>query len=408
MLVEHVNIIGLLTNNNGVLSGFSSGNYAITAPSVFTPSTSTWEIVIGFTYVTSSSNQIILDMNDGTMSIRPITMYIDTTGKIAYGLTSSTSSYTILGESRGSHTLTNGTSYLVKLVYTGSAYTASLSSDDGITWAQDKTVSSSTPILGDYPLVLGVYQGTRAAMAGSIDLNKSYINIEGATWWSGMIDPTISKSKLVKSGSKCNVIKEVKRKYYNYVYSGWTQPTLTSNGTFWGEEFSVKPNRENDYWMPAGFGGEAYQAFDGNATTGWGTYLEHDTTHYLDMCSKTPLNITKMVLTFAGSNADSGWYHTDTRVYVSQNGDTYTQIYSKGLTTESTVELDLSSNSQYYNYYRLEIITPGGDDHDAIGLYNCAITATCRKNVEVSPVAFSESDGFYEDTLHYYVVNNNN
>ena len=190
----------------------------------------------------------------------------------------------------------------------------------------------------------------------------------------------------------------VERRYYKYEISTWTRPNIAENGTFYESEFAVKGNRENNSYMPSGFGGNAWQAFDGNASTGWGTYSQSASQHYVTMYSKVPLNITQMYLTFATSSADSGG-HSNTYVLVSEDGINYTQIHEQGKTTSRNVTLDIV-NTGYYNFYRLDIRTPGGDDRDAIGLYECAITATGKQLVEGTEQDYD----LYKDTYQYKII----
>lgn len=52
-------------------------------------------------------------------------------------------------------------------------------------------------------------------------------------------------------------------KYYKYVYTGWTQPTLSSNGTVGGSSYAVRANSEYSSSYAA------YRAFDKNNGTIW-------------------------------------------------------------------------------------------------------------------------------------------
>ena len=167
------------------------------------------------------------------------------------------------------------------------------------------------------------------------------------------------------------------RKYYKQIVKNWTRPNITSNGELGGSRFAVSPNRENASYMPANFGGKAWQAFDGNSTTGWGTWSQSASVHYIIIYIPIPICITRMQLSFASSTADTGG-HSHNYVSASNDGDNWTQIYSH----DGTISDLVISNSKYYQYYKLDIRTPGGDDHDAIGIYECKITATYKEIVE--------------------------
>lgn len=184
----NVRLNGASVSDDFLLSGFSNV-VCPTIPQPFMPNTNTWEMIFKFHYVTSTSNQIIFDVNNGFAGGRPVSIFTRATNnKVAYCLSSTLTEAgggDILWDTDGSNTLVTDTDYYVKLEFTGSAYNGYISTD-GETWTQDITVASTTAVASGYIGYLGYWQGDNAHMQGTIDLKESYININGERWWNGV------------------------------------------------------------------------------------------------------------------------------------------------------------------------------------------------------------------------------
>lgn len=183
---SNINIVGSLIDNDGVLSGFSSTSWAV-LPESFTPSTNNWAITVKFKTGTIGTAQNIV--NSSSIAYQPFDIHIDSNGNISSGgFVSNTS--TMLYLITGTTVLIANTDYYVQLEYNSSAgYTLKLSTD-GVTFTTEGTSAVTTPINGGNNIALGadfaaggVYYGE--AFTGSIDLNESYINIDGTRWWTG-------------------------------------------------------------------------------------------------------------------------------------------------------------------------------------------------------------------------------
>jgi hypothetical protein len=182
----NVTIIGNLTNSNNVLSGFSTSGYAqIPLPNFTTADT--WEMVFKFRINNIPSgdnyNLVAASANNSCFAITISSNIGMTIGDGDTGWTAYT----------GSTTLVANTDYWVKAKFTGSAYILSLSTD-GTTYTTEATYTSSTklPYSSSYNFNLGINRsGVLYAFDGSADLNESYINVNGARWWTGII-PTAS------------------------------------------------------------------------------------------------------------------------------------------------------------------------------------------------------------------------
>lgn len=190
---SNVTKIGSLTDNSGVLSGFSTSNYT-KFPANFQPSTSPWEMVFkvrtGSDFTTQ--NTLASFQKGSTNETRYATRILITPDSkfgisvtyngTAWDITSGTSGGT------GSYTILPNTTYYLKFEFTGTAYKLSYSFD-GETYTQDCYVASTTPMYNSCTYcVLGLWNNgsTLAPWTGSVDLNESYININGSRWWSGV------------------------------------------------------------------------------------------------------------------------------------------------------------------------------------------------------------------------------
>lgn len=180
--IPNVTVVGSPTIADNVVSGFSSSNY-LTAPEVFNPGTSPWEMVWSITTSNDFSTtyqEIFAQANVGTAAVDGYDLRTDL-GRI--GLYVDEEYYL------SATTLQNNTKYLIKMEYTGSFYKLSYSTDNGTNWTEDFNIASTgigTPNLST-PQYIGKWGYNRSPdpFKGSIDLSQSYIKINGKYWWKG-------------------------------------------------------------------------------------------------------------------------------------------------------------------------------------------------------------------------------
>lgn len=126
----------------------------------------------------------------------------------------------------------------------------------------------------------------------------------------------------------------------------WTQPILTENGVLGGESFAVAAS---DVYSADGDNYQPYRMFDGDVSTSWQSNGTTASSTYFTFYNPTPLKVTK--ITWSGTPK----YGTITagRVFGSNNNTDWTELatFSGGTTTGGT--MDLSSNTNYYKYYRI-------------------------------------------------------
>ena len=148
----------------------------------------------------------------------------------------------------------------------------------------------------------------------------------------------------------------------------WTQPVLNSNGIMGGDSFAVSASSEYDSNFVA------YHAFDGNTSTEWAT-LGNSTPCYISFYSPTPIKVSQLTMT----NRNTAETFTGGTVYGSNDGVNWTSLttYSNSVTTGGAVwTISLSSNTNFYNYYKIEAASLYGTN---CGFANIGITATQMK-----------------------------
>lgn len=176
--VSNVTKVGSLTDNNGVLSGFSTSNYA-QIPITFSPNAKNWDIVFkGKFTTTSTANNIVSGYNN-----QYIAFYINTSGNLKCSIGNGSS--WVINDLTGTTTLLANTDYWYKLTFNGTNYIM-YTSTDGETWTQEASSTNSVNINGA-TLNIGVPRLLENNYwSGTIDLNESYININGQRWWTGV------------------------------------------------------------------------------------------------------------------------------------------------------------------------------------------------------------------------------
>lgn len=180
----NVNIVGNLTNNNGILSDFSTGNYA-KLPTNFNPSNNSWEIVFKFTTGNNFSSEVCIVSQTDT-SWNGLKLDIDS-GHLwfAVNFTDNTS-----GSITSNTILNTNTTYYVKIIYNTTNYRMFISTD-GINFTLDETLASSKVISIPDDFTIGWMKCAPSRyFNGTIDLNECYIKLNRAIWWRGVSNIT--------------------------------------------------------------------------------------------------------------------------------------------------------------------------------------------------------------------------
>ena len=179
----NVVIIGTPHIEGGQVSNFSNTDY-LQFPFVDISRGLPFDIYFSFTTGSDvTTQQNILDSYFG------IALAIQNS-KGVMALSSNGTSWDI-GNVTGTNTILPNTTYYVKCSWTGTQYNASLSTND-TTYTPDMVLSSTlttnktTIFIGGSPDLFGA--GTAHPFKGTINFNKSRVDVQGVTVWEGMAD----------------------------------------------------------------------------------------------------------------------------------------------------------------------------------------------------------------------------
>lgn len=182
-MTYNVNITGTLTNNNGVLSEFSSSNYA-TVNTPFNPSSNDWVIQLGLTTSNSlSGDQFFLgQLGSSTasviMGIQNAEFFIALRDEIGDNIVEF-DKISYIG-------VDANTKYYIRISYSGSAGYEIKTSPDETSWTTIWSSGYTTTVGMPSNLMLGVNGDASSPFQGSIDLNDCYIEVDNTIVWRGV------------------------------------------------------------------------------------------------------------------------------------------------------------------------------------------------------------------------------
>lgn len=168
-----VSIIGSLTNNNNVLSGFSTSNYARINTN-FAPESNTWEM------------NFLVTTGDNVTSNQ--TVCASSNGSIETGVANNKFNLRINSGNtyNGTYTVLANTTYYIKIQYTGTQYILSYSLN-GSSYIQDITISLASVINSDATIYIGKdYNNNSQPWLGSINLTGCNILVNNSQIWQGI------------------------------------------------------------------------------------------------------------------------------------------------------------------------------------------------------------------------------
>ena len=165
--------------------GFSSSEY-LQLNNNFPANFTTWEAVIKVNFFSES----IADEYQTLFSIynKKVILGTDEYGRIKLWLKNTGESYT---EDNGNTILSTQTDYWVKLAWNGSFYTVYLSTTGAFAGEEttELTLNPSVQLENYTNVLFGSDGDSWGAYSSIIDLNGSYIKIDGNIWWQGVIAP---------------------------------------------------------------------------------------------------------------------------------------------------------------------------------------------------------------------------
>lgn len=201
--IKILNVVqtGNLTQDGSIFSDFNSGNNYIqpiarvdkgilnldnstnTKNFGFAASlANNWEVVVQFVYKRETSRKQGLFCNNVDYSTH---LSIRNDEKVEFQVSNSTNSADI-GLIISPTVLTDGQEYYAKGEFTGSTYNLYLSTD-GTNWNLEGTsITSQTKITNRGNGWMFGWESTARYQAGSMDMAKCYIKINGEYWWKGV------------------------------------------------------------------------------------------------------------------------------------------------------------------------------------------------------------------------------
>ena len=186
------------------------------------------------------------------------------------------------------------------------------------------------------------------------------------------------------------------RQYFKYALQNWSQPVMSSNGTYGGANFAVAVSSAQQYESNPYM---AWHAYDNNTSTYWRCATQNG--GWIGFYNPLPLRVTRI---------NWGYYYTyptSGNVQGSNDNSNWTTITNFTCNSRSDFNIDMSSNTGYYRYYRINVTgvseSEVGADRDAERRIHCRdikITANTR-NAYISNV--NDYD-FYIDHLSFKAI----
>ena len=178
----NITTTGTLTKNDGVVNGFSASNY-MTLPNIM-PSVENWEYSLKIKFSDVSATQYAINVGkSGAYNF----LFGLNGGKFTVWISSNNTSWDIASNTQGSFVTTANTYYYIKYGFNGNEYYLEYSTTgEENSYIRDITITSTTKIYqpsGSPNIGYGWTSSPSTNMY--IDLNESYINIDGERWWTG-------------------------------------------------------------------------------------------------------------------------------------------------------------------------------------------------------------------------------
>ena len=178
-------INGSPTITDGVVSNFSTSNY-LTFDGVGMGLANTWKIHLKVvTPSNTSSSYWLIDGNSNNVMAFGLS-----SGTWKIYLSSSGSSWNIASGAGNNVSVSTSTEYLIEFIFTGTKYIMNVSTDNGATWVEAASMSSSTKIYNASVMRIGLQHDSSWPWSTSIDLKDTYIEIDGEVAWKAYDGPT--------------------------------------------------------------------------------------------------------------------------------------------------------------------------------------------------------------------------
>ena len=197
-----------------------------------------------------------------------------------------------------------------------------------------------------------------------------------------------------------------KYKYWKYVYSAWTQPILTSDGTIGVGSFAVSASSVLNSWEGATNNSRiAFNAFDGVITNNDESGCWHSAAgfpQWIQFWCPNPLKVSQ--ITIYNRSAD-GAHIKEYGIAYSDDGINFTEFHravSPNQNDGGSFSINISQSG--YPFWRINIYSSAGENSNYCAIGEIKITAVQRINtIESTKDDYDRvtEDG-YETKLIYY------
>lgn len=166
-------------------------------------------------------------------------------------------------------------------------------------------------------------------------------------------------------------LSKIVRKYYKFAYSTFEQPALTSDGKMGGSSFAV--SAQTNGGVPNHGRGTAYGACYPQ-TGSYKTYSKGGAPYAaIILYTPKPTLITSVTYSAVWNRAGN----VNVTFYAANNTSNWVTLYPTTSLAEGARTLTLQ-NSTLYQYYKLNIQTTGGGNHDGINISGVRLIGTER------------------------------
>ena len=396
-------IVGTLTNNNAVISGFSDSNYLLV--NSYPTNITSFEVCMK---VKPTSIATACFFGQKSNNYKTPQFYTSSSGShpFEFAISQNGSSWTTI---TSSFVPTINTDYWVKGAWDGS-YMELLYSTDGKNFTSLGT-KSCTKCTWTEGVRIGDDASSGDYWRGYIDLKESYINVNGSRWWDGLsvvgrTPGTVDDYDYTIIENIYKAVKQVERTYWKReeTEQPWTQPVLSANGTIGGDSFACAANTEYT-------DNPAWKAFDNDANTDWQGLQSHGLPNILEWYNPSGLKITQITFTSGRRVSDGGFppkysirfCAKNYTIQASEDGNTWVDIYTGTNTSYSekkSITVNISNNN-FYKYWRIYVNSVNTGTY--VDIWSVSVTAT--QLAETITPGTAEDYDFYTDETIYKGVN---
>lgn len=198
----------------------------------------------------------------------------------------------------------------------------------------------------------------------------------------------------IESGISYVANKATVRKYYKRVSVPWSQPLLSRDGVLEVNDFATTASTISGSYNP-------WHLFDGDRTSASSIWTATERNGWVTFYNRTPLNVTNLRVTNHNNGAS---VQTPTEGYVWGSNDNIewtklTTWTNDNVANSGVWDIDLSDNTEFYNYYKWDITQNIGTQ--TIVVCELDITAT---QLVTQPGTPDDYD-YYEDRIVHRFIN---